>query len=63
MLQLLPARVGIKRSPDLTLTGLQVALTHYDGQRVRDSETINNPAGLLLSRLVSAHTTSFECAA
>lgn len=30
MLQLLPARVGMKRSPDLTLTGLQVALTHWD---------------------------------
>lgn len=29
MLQLLPARVGMKRSPDLMLTGLQVALTHW----------------------------------
>lgn len=29
MLQLLPARVGMKRSPDFTLTGLQLALTHW----------------------------------
>lgn len=29
MLQLLPARVGMNRSPDLTLTGLQLALTHW----------------------------------
>lgn len=28
MLQLLPARVGMNRSPDLTLTGL-LALTHW----------------------------------
>lgn len=33
MLQLLPARVGMKRSPDLTLTGLQEALTHCDHQK------------------------------
>ncbi len=35
MLQLLPALVGMKRSPDLTLTGLQVALTHWDAQGER----------------------------
>lgn len=29
MFQLLPARVGMKRSPDLTLAGLQEALTHW----------------------------------
>lgn len=29
MLQLLPARMGMKRSPDLMLTGLQVALAHW----------------------------------
>lgn len=36
MLQLLPARVGMNLSPDLTLTGLQVALTHWVNQEKMD---------------------------
>lgn len=36
MLQLLPARVGMNLSPDLTLTGLQVALTHWVIQEKMD---------------------------
>lgn len=38
MLQLLPARVGMKRSPDLMLTGLQVALTHWGEEEEEEEE-------------------------
>lgn len=36
MLQLLPARVGMNRSPDLTLTGLQLALTHWLKEKMEE---------------------------
>lgn len=60
MLQLLPARVGMKRSPDLTLTGLQVALTHWDEQEEeKKKRDVNkkdiNPTNRIFSSLNMEH--------